>query len=237
MQMSFAKCTETTLCHDRDWHFNLLLITVLMVLVVFCFKQAVSISSEKHLEYWLVRPEYMFPCVMVHSRCLWAQRSRRHPLDNVNVRFHFSTVRFKVCVVACDKSKPEAPNSNCQSPVFDSDWLHKNYCFDHSEWECTVSLLDILSFWLTWLWGEISFSAASPCLIIISIVLLFLTLLTLICLQTVGFESSFFCSCSILDSVVPVWCKDNWHKIICFKTSSTHSLKLHMCRRIRSNVE
>lgn len=107
---------------------------------------------------------------------------------------------------------PETPNSNCLFPPLDSDCRYENCCFDHSERECTIPLLDILSSWLTWLlgWHEAWHQFCKRCRSISVLynyqrIVLFLTLLVLgvgfIYLQTCDLKvdfmlTSFFQSCN-----------------------------------------
>ncbi len=77
VQVTFAKGTDTTPYHDRPWLLDLLLVTVWMILSSlvrstrrpFLPKNTWNTDSSDH--------STRFHCVMVHPRCLQAQRSRR----------------------------------------------------------------------------------------------------------------------------------------------------------------
>ncbi len=77
VQVTFAKGTDTTPYHDRPWLLDLLLVTVWMILFFlvrstrhpFLPKNTWNTDSSDH--------STRFHCVMVHPRCLRAQRSRR----------------------------------------------------------------------------------------------------------------------------------------------------------------
>ncbi len=77
VQVTFAKGTDTTPYHDRPWLLDLLLVTVWMILFFFCPEHTVSIPPKKHLNTDSSDHSTCFHCVMVHPRCLRAQRSRR----------------------------------------------------------------------------------------------------------------------------------------------------------------
>ncbi len=77
VQVTFAKGTDTTPYHDRPWLLDLLLVTVWMILSSslvrstrrpFLPKNTWNTDSSDHSTH--------FHCVMVHPRCLRAQRSR-----------------------------------------------------------------------------------------------------------------------------------------------------------------
>ncbi len=78
VQVTFAKGTDTTPYHDRPWLLDLLLVTVWMILFLL-WSGAHGVHSSQKIPEILIHLTTVqrFHCVMVHPRCLRAQRSRR----------------------------------------------------------------------------------------------------------------------------------------------------------------
>ncbi len=77
VQVTFAKGTDTTPYHDRPWLLDLLLVTVWMILFFFGPEHTASIPPKNTWNTDSSDHSTRFHCVMVHPRCLRAQRSRR----------------------------------------------------------------------------------------------------------------------------------------------------------------
>ncbi len=73
---------------------TLLLVTVWMILFFFGPEHTASIPPKNTWNTDSSDHSTRFHCVMVHPRCLRAQRSRRRLLDTVNIGLPFGTVQF-----------------------------------------------------------------------------------------------------------------------------------------------